>query len=303
MLIKDILVANPQAAKSVEVMDKVDEKSQPFTQEMLAEILLGKYMVAAKEKLEAQVGWYRHSREMALKRLKQYYLSDTLNPTMMDSLADLLAQENGLQEKYELAFVYLKNGQLTEATNLINGLTNQFTLNTQQQELYEETQDYVEILNDLMDADTNFTGLTEDHKTILHYLAGTSQTRAGSYARNILMFIGELDYSEPILLPEEGLKSSKAFEMTEAVIKTYSKVKLYPNPARDFVIVELLTGNATGSEISLFDNLGRLILISNIPAREQQYVLPIKKIDTGVYIVNVKCNGKTIGSEKLTISK
>jgi hypothetical protein len=148
-----------------------------------------------------------------------------------------------------------------------------------------------------MDADTNFTGLTEDHKTILYYLAYNSQTRAGSYARNILMFIGELDYNEPILLPEEGLKSSRAFEMTEAVIKTYPKVKLYPNPARDFAIVELLTGNATGSEISLYDNLGRLVLRRNMPAREQQYVLPIKEIDTGVYIVNVKCNGKTIGSD------
>jgi hypothetical protein len=99
------------------------------------------------------------------------------------------------------------------------------------------------------------------------------------------------------LLPEEGLKSSRAFEMTEAVIKTYPKVKLYPNPARDFAIVELLTGNATGSEISLYDNLGRLVLRRNMPAREQQYVLPIKEIDTGVYIVNVKCNGKTIGSD------
>lgn len=63
-----------------------------------------------KEKLEAQVNWYKHNRAMALNRLKQYYLSDTINETFIDSLILLLESENGVQEKYELAYAYMQKG-------------------------------------------------------------------------------------------------------------------------------------------------------------------------------------------------
>ncbi|MEZ5197178.1 MAG: T9SS type A sorting domain-containing protein [Bacteroidales bacterium] len=284
-------------------MDKVDEKSQPFTQEMFAEILLGKYVVAAKEKLEAQVGWYKHSSEMALRRLKQYYLSDTLNPTIMDSLADLLAQENGLQEKYELAFLYMDMGQWTEAESLLNNIAGLNTLNAQQQLFYDDLREYADVLSDLHLADTGFNGLTEIQKQVLTGLANNSDKRAGSYARNVLMYLEEYNYDEPILLPEEGLKSGKAFEMTGPVIKSYPKVKLYPNPTRDYVVVEILTGNVSGAEINIIDVQGKLVRVSEIPRKKQQNILSLKGMNPGIYLVQVKYSGEIIGTAKLSISE
>ncbi len=90
VLIKDILVANPQAAKSNEVMDKVDEKSNPFDRGDDSRNIVGQYFVAAKEKLEAQVAFYRHQRSTNLKFLKQLYRNDTVNPWAHDSLIYLI---------------------------------------------------------------------------------------------------------------------------------------------------------------------------------------------------------------------
>ena len=303
VLIKDILVANPQAAKSEEVMQKVDEKSYPLSDEMLAEVLLGKYTVAAREKLEAQVNWYRHSRVMALNRLKQYYLSDTICETSIDSLIILLESETGVQEKYELLFAYTHNGQWTDAISLLNSIPSNNALNEQQQTLYNDFLDYVVVLNELYEADTNFYGLTEQQKNLLMDLTENASNSVGAYARNILISLGKYNYDEPILLPEEGLKSSSAIQITEPVLKSYPKIKVYPNPAKDYVIIEILKGNIKGADIYLYDNLGKFIRNFSIPPREQFVILQLKGIEPGTYIISVQYDGSVIGSEKLNLVK
>ena len=122
VLIKDILVANPQGAKSNEVMDKVDEKNNQFDEQLLAEVLLGEYIVAAKERLEATVAFYGHQRSTNLKYLKQLYRNDTVNAWAHDSLVSLLESETGLNEKYELVFEYMGMDYWTAANNLLNSL-------------------------------------------------------------------------------------------------------------------------------------------------------------------------------------
>jgi len=99
------------------------------------------------------------------------------------------------------------------------------------------------------------------------------------------------------------LKSSSAIQITEPVLKSYPKLKLYPNPAKDYVIIDMLTGNLNGAEISLFDNLGKMVYAKNIPAREQQYIVSLKGIKTGIYIFQLRYEGKLLGTEKLTINR
>ncbi|MCD4734870.1 MAG: hypothetical protein K8R53_02380, partial [Bacteroidales bacterium] len=140
VLVKDILVANPQSAKSFDVMEKVDEKSNPFDEQLLAEILLGQYIVAAKEKLESKLSYFNHQRSTALKYLKQLYRNDTLNPWAQDSLITLLENENGLTEKYQLVFEYIGMGNWSAANNLMTSLSSSYSMNLQKQEVYTDMQ-------------------------------------------------------------------------------------------------------------------------------------------------------------------
>jgi len=303
VLLKDILVANPQAAKSEQVMQKVGEKAYPLSDEMLAEVLLGKYIVAAKEKLEAQVDWYRHNRAMALNRLKQYYLSDTVNGSSLDSLILLLESENGLQEKYELVFAYMQKGNWGNAQNTIIAISSSYNLNGQQQQTFSDFIDYIQVMDSLYASDTNYLGLSGQQKTVLTGLADYADNRIGSYARNILMGIGEYAYSEPILLPEEGLKSSSAIQITEPVLKSYPKIKVYPNPASNHIIVEMLTGNLNGAIISLYDIEGKLLRSIAMRGRVQRKLISLTGFDKGIYLLKVSYGGKTIGTDKITIIK
>ncbi len=303
VLIKDILVANPQSAKSQEVMDKVEEKSQPFTQEMLAEILLGKYMVAAKEKLEAQRGMYNHKRAMALNNLKRYYLADTINVNSFDSLIVLLEEEAGLHEKYELVFSYIKNNQFTEAMDVFGMIPTQYILDGQQQNFYDDLINYLEVVEELHIADTGIYGLTEIQKEILIEMADNNQTNAAAYSRNILVHLGEYDYSEPVLMPDDGMKSNSINETKKVAPKSFSKVNIYPNPADEYIVIDLLIGNVEGARVDIYDIQGRQIKTFNIDGQKQQQILSVKDIPTGVYLIRTYCGGKTIGVEKATIKR
>jgi hypothetical protein len=42
------------------------------------------------------------------------------------------------------------------------------------------------------------------------------------------------------------------------VLEKQELVKIYPNPAQDYIIVELLTGNVNGANITIYDSKGLL---------------------------------------------
>ncbi len=301
VLVKDILVANPQAAKSNEVMEKVDEKTNPMTEDMIAEILLGKYFVAAKEKLEALVAYYKHEQSTALKFLKQLYRHDTVNPWAHDSLIYLLEAEQGLKEKFELVFAYAEQDNWTAAMNLLSNLPDQYSFNTYRQEMYDDYYQLINVYYELYQSGIGIDNISDVQKSTLYQLADNTRNIAGAYARNILIETDDYLYHEPIILPEEVLKSGNiVFDIPDPETFTPEYVKIYPNPAKVYIVVELKTGNVSGAIIKLFDNQGRPVRTVEIPAKQQHYVLHIKDLPTGIYYLKVELNGKTLESKKFS---
>ena len=175
-------------------------------------------------------------------------------------------------------------------------------MNLQQQEIYGEMQQFINILDELHLADSSIYGMTDVQKATLYDLADYSQNIAGAYARGILIETDEYEYTEPIILPDAGLKSGNiVFDLPNIDNFVPEHVNIYPNPALDYIIIELNTGNATGAVVSLFDNQGRPVRNVNIPAQQQQYVLGLKGVQAGMYVLKVDCNGKNIGSKKFSI--
>ncbi|MBN1340231.1 MAG: T9SS type A sorting domain-containing protein [Bacteroidales bacterium] len=301
VLIKDILVANPQAAKSTDVMDKVDEKSDPMTPEMVAEILLGKYLVATKEKLEAKLSYYRQQRSNALKYLKQLYRNDTIDPFVQDTLIYLLENEQGLQEKYELVFEYVKRENWPAAMTLLGNLPVMYPFDSYRQEAYDDHCQLILIYQELYQAGYGPDSLSEVQGSILEQLADNTQNIAGSYARNILIETNGHEYTEPVLLPETGPKSGNiVFDLPDPATFTPEYIKIYPNPAKDYIIIELLTGNVDGATVRVFDIQGKPVRVTEIPAEQQHYALPVEDLQKGIYYLKVELNGKTLESKKFS---
>jgi len=77
-MIRDVLVANPQSAKSPEILEKAVERMDPMPEEMMEEILEGLYIKGNLEILEDKMASHKTAKYQALHKLESYYKHDTL---------------------------------------------------------------------------------------------------------------------------------------------------------------------------------------------------------------------------------
>lgn len=301
VLIKEVLVANPQSAKSEMVLQSIEEKAQPLSGEMLAEVLLGKYIVAAKEKLEAQRSEYSMRRSSALSKLKQSYLADTNNINFIDSLLIVIADEKDLRERYEKVYFLLENN-INDALIALNDIQSSVTLNENQEEEYEKIAEFISFHAGLVQSDSTYPELNETQKEFLFELATLKEYRAGVFARNILIHRNDIEYHPPVLNPEGGLKSTPQNNY-DKIKNSFSRIKIYPNPANNYIMGELLIANVSGSTLNFYDSQGKMILTEHIEPRKQSFVVSTKRLATGTYIMNLIHNNEVIDSEKINIVK
>ena len=116
---------------------------------------------------------------------------------------------------------------------------------------------------------------------------------------------GEINYREPILLPD-ALKSSnsvKRYKTGQLLEKSYMKV--FPNPAKQFVIVEynLQEKYSDKNEVVLvLTNLnGNRVSQRVLVKRQDQELINTSGLIPGIYICSLWINGKILESKKLVV--
>ncbi|MFA5540403.1 MAG: T9SS type A sorting domain-containing protein [Bacteroidales bacterium] len=78
-------------------------------------------------------------------------------------------------------------------------------------------------------------------------------------------------------------------------------IKVYPNPARDYVYVDIEATNFEKGEIELFDMQGKLVKKAKLNAKQRNRI-DVSNLNSGAYTYNVSLNGKTI-SGKVIVGK
>jgi hypothetical protein len=95
-MIRDVLVENPQSAKSQEILQLIDDRQDPMPVYMKDQIAQGKYITGQKENFEANRFHYTSEQARAFNNLYRYYLTDTIIVNPQDSLMNLLNEFNWL---------------------------------------------------------------------------------------------------------------------------------------------------------------------------------------------------------------
>jgi len=65
------------------------------------------------------------------------------------------------------------------------------------------------------------------------------------------------------------------------------RLNMYPNPTSEFLNIDL-GNNESDIDLQLFDMSGKLVHSDKIEARQAQYVLPMNKVATGNYMVQMQ---------------
>lgn len=130
------------------------------------------------------------------------------------------------------------------------------------------------------------------------------QGQASVYSRNILLALNEIDYDEPILLPDI-LKSSEALEAYQDLMRTEPPkfLKVKPNPANDYIIVEYSLDKIENSAIEIVDINGKPVIKYSVYQEENQEVIDTRDWKAGIYLAIIKTNGNILESVKFTVIK
>ena len=301
-MIRDVMVANPESAKDDVLLQKLEERTNPLPEYMLGQILQGRSLVSVYGDLMARQSYYKQQKAQSLKKLKHWYMMDTIDPmASRDSLMALLRKEHTLNALYGLAFMYGMQGSWNAGRDVIDSIPVLFSLTDEELQAHGSMADYFELKEEV-------NGLVPDSLQVaaLHGLAMDTEGRARVYARNSLLVLGEVEYEEPVLYPnlEKSAQADLEHETLIKQAKDRKQVEVFPNPAGDYMIVKWeLEKAAEGLLIRLGNSKGQVVLEMEASGRQNQQLIKTGHLEAGVYVVSLYANGNLIDSEKVSIVK
>jgi hypothetical protein len=301
-MIRDVMVANPQSAKSDELLMALDQRVDPMPDSMWVEILQGMDVLGAMERLEGELaGWIQH-RDLYFNALAELFRNDTLNEWAADSLISLFSSDDRLSSRYLLAQYYLDDCNFTLANSVLQNIAIQFNLTNRQLATHQNYLALVALLPQLCSDTMGFAMPDSNQRIALEQLSETDYSLPGAWARNILIAAGLQNYQEPVFSGTE-LKSSRKerFRWTTAH-SIDSKLRVYPNPARDYIIVEYKKNESKDQySIQVLDQKGKKIMSFILSKTEDQKIIPIANLPSGNYLIQLKVNQSPKESCKVVV--
>jgi hypothetical protein len=303
-MIRDVMVANPHTAKSLVLLEKLDERFDPMPEYMKAQILAGQNIQTLKEELEAELGGYQLKKAIAMDNIIRYYQEELEPQVASDSIVTLYQSDNTLNSSYCLAWLYLDRGEYQNGESVLNNIPNHFTLNKEEQLEYNEISAIYDMLTGLYENGNTITSLTENQISQLQTLEADGTLTAQAYARNILLALDEIEYDEPVLFPD-FTKSSEAIEEYEKLINTKppQMLEVYPNPSSGYVIIGYNLETEADCSIEIRDVTGKTVKTLTTTGKQDQITVVTENWLPGVYIVTLFIDGKSKESVKLTLVK
>lgn len=295
-MLRDIMVANPHSAKSENLMQELDMRLEPMPENMKDEILEGVFVLSAKELMEAKRDMNMQFYNYGFNRLLSASFTDSI-PVSIDTLMTLLAADGSAESLMRQAWLYLENGDTTSALNKWNTIGNEIPLTELELAELSQQQTFMQWLVENQPIDTL------DMEPLNNFLLYSSPVVTAT-ARGILVFNNLLEYNEPYLEPDLTKSTEVRLPRVKPVNLEDTYLKLYPNPANDFITIEYNTGNVDGTNyIEIIDETGKKVDTRMLNHNSGQLILEIQSFKPGNYITKLMAGNKIVGKSKFMISR
>jgi hypothetical protein len=296
-MIRDVLTANPQSAKSGNIIDAIDGRFDPMPEYMMAEIMQGLDQIGALESLESKIGYWQQYRSRAIDRIIREYLTDSSLVGRLDSIIALYLDESNLQSKYRLTFAYWENNQAEQAISTLSDIPLDIELSSREQEIHQKYIDYFDILQTMMDSNLNDRQLDSTGVHKLVNIMNADIPLISAYARGLLIKGRHIDFTEIVSFPSQ-VKSYPDYyyiDPPKTKIPEDEYLFLFPNPCGDYVIAYFNTIYKDQKGLIKFNNLqGTEIKRIYLNSLQNQQVINISNYPNGIYIVQLEVEHKLL---------
>jgi hypothetical protein len=304
-MVRDVLVANPQSAKSNKILYALDDRIVQMPEYMMGEIMEGMDQIGAKESLESKLAFWQQEREFYKNVVIRQYISDTTLIAPMDSLIAFYLQEDDLNSQYRLAFCYLSNDQVEDAVDQISSIPGDYELSDHQTAVNDDYLEYFETIQIMNDSNWIAAQLDSVSIDLLYDIMDHGYPLIGGYARNLLINAGQFDYSETCHLPV--LDQTQSYIINDPETEAEKKkcyLKVFPNPAWDYVIIEFNTEEFDSQGlIVMTDITGRIIQSLEVHNGHNQVIIEVGNLSKGVYNLTLFVNGNAVDTEKISVTR
>jgi len=303
-MITELMIANPQGAKSDLVMNAIESRENPIPDYMMSDILTGKDSVAGKENLEAGLSFWNSQKEFALNRLINIFRIDS-SGAQYDSIIDLLQDQNSLYSKYRLMFAYFENEDTANAQLILNQIPQEYSLTASQALAHQHWMELLGLHIDLQRDSLTLNELDSNQLATVLEIA-TYENLPGCLARNVLHYLDVEETGPYYILPEDLTKHipSKKEEKGPVTCDPAPVFKVYPNPSRDYLIIEYdLDGNSNQGILAVFSSDGKMKTQYILPGNRHLEFLSTRNWENGIYFINFITGDSKIYSAKILVLK
>ena len=303
LALRNILIANPHASRSPEIMDYVENKVPALSAQTISDIMAGEATITTKDVIEGQISNATVKLHNSIRKLINYYVGDSLEDSDLDSLNILLKDRKEVYYRYSLIDNNLALSNISEANSNLSLIPTECDLNDFESDEYIHMTALYNILISNAQNNNGQNQLGASDIAILQNIESTGLGLAQSRAQDLLSLNGvSTSYIEPTLLPSSG--SNKLNEIIRPK-RAKSSFSIFPNPAQDHIILSwnwFEAGLQSPILIEIVDISGKIIeefVINDF--QKNVHLYNVGEIPKGSYIFNFVVDRRVIQTEKVQI--
>ncbi len=301
-IVTEILSENPQSAKSDKVIDKLNERTTPPDNNQMAQIHANDTVLGQKESLESKMAFYRSEKVRNTSDLIRLFRKDTTFIHKLDSIIIALKNINSPTSYYLQAFCRYGKNDSTGVLNILNNVTSDFDLTTNEQNQHAYFETYFNILLDLQSKNKNFSQLDSTQYEVLNNIVSNTNGFPQALARNLLLYNNATAYHEPYLLVDTTQNKSAPVKSSNtgfSIWKGSNYFTLYPNPANQYITLEYnLRYNISNPVVEIVTLTGVHISTFRLAKQSGVIIIDLRAYLSGTYLLRLSNNNRTLQTAK-----
>ncbi len=304
LMIKLIMVANPQASHNDVIMQAIYDRIPALPQSYIDAIMAEESSISQLELLEGNVSADYHLVRSIENRIIAIYRYDTVNTSSYSNMISYLVARPGLEDKYILAATYLAYADYTNMQSVLNSISGSFELNAKESDDYQNYLTTFGIAHDIMENDKHMGDLSQTQINSLQLILDQQGVNQ-SMAQALLLWNNPDRALNELILekPANGARMATVAQQKRPEIASLFKV--FPNPAKDYFTLQYNSDldQMQNLRLTLTDMQGKTIRNIKFDNNNIDELIDTQDLKPGVYSVSLFASDLLLEVQRITIVK
>lgn len=300
-ILLEILLANPDALYSNDLLDYLQNKAVPLPEWMMELLQASRGQITLRTLLESALAHYGSLRSDYIRDiLTAYETTDTLYDEA--EIRGWYARYKNYQADYQVVESFAREGQFQAARDFLNTLDMAYNLEGWALADKQNYADFMEFYLTMKENGKQESQLDSGEVLLLQALADASDEYTGSMrARAILNFFYGYEYMLTPTLPEEEDKSASTGPPPYVI--NYEHLDIYPVPAADWVAFSYrILPNRKNLTLTVANTMGVTTYQQKLQHTTGVHVVDVSGWAPGVYAYRILSDGGKVFSGTFVVN-